>query len=252
MTRRQWWAAVAVGALLVGGCASPVTGSAQGDDDGDSVASESVETSMTVSSDVSSSVEEVSDSTTASESVPGSADAATTSASASESTVPATTAPESDACADAASWTTSEKSTALAGNAPIRGISAASADCYDTFVIEIGPDSHDPGYLVHYVDEITQDGSGFAVPVAGTAKLAIVVDSPAYDPMTGKGTLQIPDHDHVVDVSGLAVMEQIAFAGSFEGQTTFGIGVVGELPFSVATGFDNAGNATLTVSIAHQ
>jgi hypothetical protein len=119
-------------------------------------------------------------------------------------------------------------------------------------VITVGPDAHDPGYRIRYVEEVVQDGSGAVVPLAGAAKLEMVVDSPAYDPDTGRGTLQIPDHDNVVDVSGFDALRQVAFAGSFEGQTTFGIGVAGQLPFAVTAAPAGDGTVTLTVAIARE
>ena len=55
----------------------------------------------------------------------------------------------------------------------------------------------------------------------------------------------------MVDVSGFAALRQVAFAGSFEGQTTFGIGVADVLPFTVTATVAGDGTATLNVAVAH-
>lgn len=154
-------------------------------------------------------------------------------------------------CIVSSDWGLAEQRAELSVNAPIREVSAETDDCVDRFVIEVGPNADAPGYLVQYVSQITEDGSGFEVPITGNGKLQVIIDSPAYDPDTGRGTLQIPDHSNVVDVSSLRVIQQVAFAGSFEGQSTFGIGVNRQLPFHVTTTVNDDGSAVLTIEIAH-
>jgi hypothetical protein len=238
MTTGRWLAAVAA-VVLASGCAATTSGEpVRGGPAGDTTSATTA--SMTLSSGEATSRTEPEPATDTGVSTASSE----TSSGATETGV--------DACPDVSTWTTKDKTVDFAGNAPIREVTADATDCADRFVISIGPDAHDPGYRVRYVDEVVQDGSGELVPLAGAAKLEVIVDSPAYDPGTGRGTLQIPDHDHVVDATGFAVLRQIAFAGSFEGQTTFGIGVSGELPFSVTADVAADGTATLTVAVAHE
>jgi hypothetical protein len=252
MTPRQWWGIAAVAlAVLASGCSAATDGSAER---GESVSGAVVGTTGDPAvSTTSSMTQPPAESSTATVSDTDPGPATGTAAASPETPSGATeTEPSAGACPDVASWTTADQTTDFAGNAPILEVSADAADCYDSFVITLGPDAHDPGYRVRYVDTVTEDGSGRAVHLAGSASLEVIVDSPAYDPETGRGTLQMPDHDNVVDVSGFDALRQVAYAGSFEGQTTFGIGVAGKLPFAVTTGADSDGNVTLTVAVAHE
>lgn len=250
MTLRRWLGAGAVAVVvLASGCAAATGGSpGRGDADGSSAGG----TSMTLSSDGASS-----------ETAPGRATdspAGTGSAAASSGTVSSATGPDAPAptsapvdevCAETGDWDATAERTGFSLAGPIVGVEGSSADCYDSVTFWIKPADVAPGYVVEYVPEVIMDGSGLAAPLASAAKLQVTLTAPAYDPDTGRGTLQIPDHDNVVDASGLATIEQVAFAGSFEGQTTFGIGLADELPFAVTTGVDGDGNATLTVAVAH-
>ena len=50
--------------------------------------------------------------------------------------------------------------------------------CFDRLVIDLnGPVA---GYTVRYVPQVTQDGSGFPVPLRGQAFLQVTVNAPAY------------------------------------------------------------------------
>lgn len=132
----------------------------------------------------------------------------------------------------------------------IIGVEATAAGCFDSVTFLIEPTDAEPGYRVEYVPAVIQDGSGFEVPVAGTAALQVTVLSPAYDFEDGTATLIMDDPENVVDASGLDVIEQIAFGGSFEGQTVFGIGVSAELPFNVESGITDDGYQVVIVKVA--
>jgi len=104
--------------------------------------------------------------------------------------------------------------------------------CFDRAVFDL--DGAASGYDVRYVDELIADGSGQVIPLAGGAKLAIVLKAAAYDDdgnatypgVTGR---TLPG----VNVTGYQTFRDTKFAGSFEGQTTLGIGVRARLPFRV-------------------
>ena len=56
----------------------------------------------------------------------------------------------------------------------------------------------------------------------------------------------------VIDVSGYRTLRQVAWANSFEGQTTLGVGVRARLPFRVLTTYDAATNRSkVIVDVAH-
>ncbi len=120
----------------------------------------------------------------------------------------------------------------------VQGVRAGRHTCYDRLVIDMNGDA--AGYDVRYVSTVRADGSGAAVPVAGGARLAVVVK---------KGAFFAPT---VPNVSGYRTFRQIRWAGSFEGQTTFALGVRARLPFRTFTLYDASSNTSrLVVDVAH-
>lgn len=140
---------------------------------------------------------------------------------------------------------------AQAGSGTIKPVVASRVgrqDCYDRFVVELaGPLA---GYDVRYVDNVFQEGSGKVVPLAGGAKLQVVVRAPAYN-LAGTPTYQPSDPLHVHDVTGFAALRQVAYLGSFEGVTSWGVGVRGRLPFRVFTLAGPSTHARLVIDVAH-
>ena len=105
------------------------------------------------------------------------------------------------------------------------------------------------GYNIRYVKQVHQDGSGKLVPLAGGAKLQVTVVAPAYD---DSGPTYTPaDPAHVVDVSGFQSFRQVAWAGSFEGYTTLGVGVRRALPFRVLVLAGPGGHSRIVLDVAH-
>jgi hypothetical protein len=124
--------------------------------------------------------------------------------------------------------------------------------CFDRLVVDINDRGlGTPGFDVRYVTRVAQDGSGATVPLRGDARLRLVVRAPAYD---GNGpTYQAANWNELVDVTGYRTFRQVAWAGSFEGQTTIGIGVRARLPMRafVLRGADGTGHR-LIVDVAHR
>ena len=115
----------------------------------------------------------------------------------------------------------------------INGVRAGRHACFDRLVIDLGgQDTTFGSYDVRYVPLVHQDGSGAAVPVRGAADLQIVVRAPAYD-QYGNATFRPANLREVVNVAGFSTFRQVAWAGSFEGQTTLALGVRARLPFRV-------------------
>jgi hypothetical protein len=131
--------------------------------------------------------------------------------------------------------------------APVTSVRAGRHDCYDRLVVDI--DGQAAGYRVGYVSSVMQEGSGTAVPLRGSAKLRIVVLAPAY---TSNGAARLPaSRSELIDVSGFATFRQVAGAGSFEGQTTIGLGVRARLPFRVFTLAGPGSHTRLVIDVAH-
>jgi hypothetical protein len=131
--------------------------------------------------------------------------------------------------------------------APITGVRAGRHDCYDRLVVDIRGKA--AGYRVGYVTSVVQDGSGSAVPLRGRAKLQIIVLAPAY---ASSGAETFPaTRSELVDVSGFSTFRQVAGAGSFEGQTTIGLGVRARLPFRVFALAGPGSDSRLVIDVAH-
>ena len=115
----------------------------------------------------------------------------------------------------------------------VTDVRAARHTCFDRLVIDLnGHDQSFGSYDVRYVPRVVADGSGDVVPVRGGAVLQVVVKAPTYDE-SGDVTYWPPDPAEVVDVRNFTTFRQVALAGSFEGQTTFGLGVRAKLPHRV-------------------
>jgi hypothetical protein len=140
---------------------------------------------------------------------------------------------------------------------PLTGVRAGHHDCYDRLVVDLS--GHPAaGYDVRYIEPpYRADGSGDALFVAGGAVLQVIVRAPAYDeagsitvPWRGAGTVIIrPDQ---FDARGFTTFEDLVWGGSFEGQSSFGLGVRARLPFRVFQ-LDGPGDGTrLVVDVAHR
>ena len=86
-----------------------------------------------------------------------------------------------------------------------------------------------PGFRVEYVDELVQDGSGDPVPLLGRAVVQILLRPAAAHDDAGHPTFTGPPPD----VTDFATFRQVADAGDFEGQLTWGIGVAARTPMRV-------------------
>ncbi|MEU6150247.1 hypothetical protein ABZ816_09640 [Actinosynnema sp. NPDC047251] len=129
-----------------------------------------------------------------------------------------------------------------AGN--LTNIRSGQQECYDRLVLDFRGDND--GYHVEYVDQVYADGSGHLVPLRGAGKLRVVVHSPAYDD-NGNATYTFADRNELVNVAGYTTFRQVAWANSFEGWSTVGLGVRARLPFRV---FTLPGR--LVLDVAHQ
>ena len=106
------------------------------------------------------------------------------------------------------------------------------------------------GYDVRYVPAVSMDGSGDPVPLRGGARLQIIVTPPDYD-SDYQSTYHPANKRELVNVSGNRTLRQVAHAGSFEGQTTLGVGVRARLPFRTFTLAGPGSNSRLVIDIAH-
>ena len=146
-------------------------------------------------------------------------------------------------------WGSLTKTAGTHSQAPITNVRAGRHTCYDRLVIDLN--GRAPGYRVSYVTQVGQEGSGAVVPLRGGAKLQIVALAPAYD-ASGRSTYRPANPSELVNVTGFSTFRQVAWAGSFEGQSTVGLGVRARLPFRVFTLAGPGSGSRLVIDVAHR
>jgi hypothetical protein len=146
-------------------------------------------------------------------------------------------------------WGSLPEQDARMTGAPVINVRSGRHACFDRIVVDLGAQPV-AGYAVEYVPRVVQDGSGEPVALAGGAFLSVVVRAPAYD---GDHVTYLPaDEAHVVNVAGYRTFRQVAWAGSFEGQTTLGVGVRARLPFRVFTLSGPGTGSRVVIDVAHR
>ncbi|MGH9117402.1 MAG: AMIN-like domain-containing (lipo)protein [Acidimicrobiales bacterium] len=140
---------------------------------------------------------------------------------------------------------------------PITNVRAGRHACFDRLVVDLaapvsapGPQAN--GYHAGYVAQVTEDGSGAPVALAGGAFIQSVVRANNFDVNTGTSTYAPADRARIVNVSGFRTFRQAAFAGTFEGQTTFGLGVRARLPFRVFALAGPGSGRRVVIDVAHR
>lgn len=133
--------------------------------------------------------------------------------------------------------------------ATINNLRAGRNECYDRLVVDLGPGAA-AGYVVSYVPQVTQDGSGFPVPLAGGAFLQIAVFAPGHDGNYNP-TYHPADPRHAVNVSGFSTFRQVAWLGTFEATSGIGLGVRARLPFRVFNLAGPGSGSRLVIDVAH-
>lgn len=163
----------------------------------------------------------------------------------------ATSASTASASGCEAQWGSLMKNRAPYTSKQITNIRSGRHRCFDRLVTDInGKGRGRPGYQVDYVNKVKKDGSGDVVPLRGGAKLRIIVKAPAYD-NKGRPTYKPENWQELVDVAGYRTFRQVAWAGSFEGQTTIGVGVRARLPMRAFVLSKPGGGHRVVVDVAH-
>lgn len=87
--------------------------------------------------------------------------------------------------------------------------------------------------------------------LAGAADLQITLNAPAYDD-SGRATYSPARPNTAVNVAGYRTFRQVALAGSFEGETTLGLGVRARLPMRVTVLIGPGSGSRIVVDVAHR
>lgn len=160
-------------------------------------------------------------------------------------------------CRSTTGWSAELKQAAGSTTDALYLVRAGRHECFDRVVFDInGPT--DVGYFAQYVPVVRADGSGAPIPVAGAAALQIVISAPAQGAdesghQAGKVLARTGDHFYTESqLAGWRTLRAVRFAGFFEGQCTFAVGVRAELPFRVFTLLDRRDQVRrVVVDIAH-
>lgn len=151
-------------------------------------------------------------------------------------------------------WGSTAKSAAEMTGAPVADVRVGRHPCFDRMVVDLGGGPV-AGYDVRYTDLYRAPGSGAPLPVAGGAVLQVIARAPAYDslgrstvPWAGTGVIIGPDEFRA---GGFQTFRNLVWGGSFEGQSSFGLGVRARLPFRVFQ-LEGPGDGTrLVIDVAH-
>ncbi|MCB1257023.1 MAG: hypothetical protein KDB26_07960 [Microthrixaceae bacterium] len=154
----------------------------------------------------------------------------------SPSTSPTTTITDNTQDGPSVDWSDADESPKVVDfpaheTAFLKEVRVAKHSGFDRVVFEF--DGEVPGYRVEYVDELAEDGSGDAVQLQGVPLRVIIAPASGVD-LSGDTYEQIYTGPRSINGVG-GVVEQIADAGDFEGQITWGIGVTERRPFVVST-----------------
>jgi hypothetical protein len=146
-------------------------------------------------------------------------------------------------------WGSLTKSGSVEAAPNLTGVRAGRHDCYDRLVLDLRGGSS-AGFHVSYVDAVYTDASGALVPLRGGARLQIVVHAASFD-VNGQRTYTPANPSELANVAGYQTFRQVAFAGSFEGQTTLGLGVRARLPVRAFVLAGPGDGSRLVVDVAH-
>jgi hypothetical protein len=145
-------------------------------------------------------------------------------------------------------WGSLDKAAQMTETAPMVNVRAGRHACFDRLVVDVRAGGAN-GYLVKYVSTVTQEGSGVTVPLRGGARLQVTVLAPAYDAY--RQTYRPANPRELINVTGWQTFRQIAWAGSFEGQSTIGLGVRARLPFRVFVLQGPGAGSRFVIDLAH-
>ena len=144
-------------------------------------------------------------------------------------------------------WGSLPKTAGTLSPAPIIASRTGRHDCYDSLVFEI--DGPATGYLVEYAGEVYSEGQG--LPLSSQAGpygslIGIHLRNPAYN-IYGQSTYTFTRPN----LAGYQTFRGLAYGGSFEGYTTFALGVRARLPFQVLVLPGPGTHTRIVVNVAH-
>lgn len=146
-------------------------------------------------------------------------------------------------------WGSTTKAKAAFTSDTVRGVRTGRHACFDRLVVDLKGHGKSTGYRVQYVSAV-RGPSGKAVPLAGGARLMIDIHAKATN-SKGYPTYKPSHRRHVANVTGYRTFRQVAYVATFEGHTTFGLGVRARLPMRVFV-LQDPGGQRLVIDVAHK
>jgi hypothetical protein len=144
-------------------------------------------------------------------------------------------------------WGSLAKVKNIESTAQITSVRTGRHTCFDRMVVNLRYKIK--GYDVRY-GRVYTEGQGERIPLKGT-DLRIIVKARTYTD-SGQATYAPADWDNVANVKDYRTFRQVAYGGSFEGQTTFGLGVRARLPMRAFI-LDGPGTGSrLVIDVAHR
>jgi len=166
---------------------------------------------------------------------------------------PSASAATGASAACAVLWGSGEKTAGPLSTAALLHVDTGRHECWDRVVFEFTGLAQ--GYSVRYSDQVLTDGEGRdLVPyTAGGAHLWVTLRAPAFD-RTQIMASEVDIGDHVADAYSprYETLRDVVFGGSFEGYTTFAVGVRARLPFRVMPLGGPGTNSRIVVDVAHR
>ena len=157
-------------------------------------------------------------------------------------TVPA--ASPATACATVY-WGSQPKTVSTQSSTTVNNVRAGRHLCFDRLVVDLN--GKNVGYSVKYVNNVYKLGSGQKVNLTGGAKLQITVHAAAYNSQGNPTYLPGPEKRTL----NYSTFRQLAYLGSFEGQTEWGLSTRARLPMRAFV-LDGPGQGSrLVVDVAH-
>lgn len=149
-------------------------------------------------------------------------------------------------------WGSQPRQVAQGDSGQLVDVRAGRHQCFDRLVLDVSGDVS--GYYAGYTDQATHPTTGEVIPLRGGADLQLgaYVSGAAPDAAGGETLTYDPaDDSEAVDVRGFTTLRQVAYAGTWEGTSDFGVGVRARLPFRV---FVIQGEQTdrVVVDVAHR
>jgi hypothetical protein len=147
----------------------------------------------------------------------------------------------------ATTWGSLPKEGGLPSLAPLVASRTGPHECYDSLVFEFDGDAR--GVRVEYASEVYSEGQGLPLsPYCGDfgALLGIYLLEPAHD-QNGQSTYSFT----APDLGGYETFRGMAYGGSFEGYTTFALGVRAHPPFQVLLLPGPGSHSRIVVNVAH-